>query len=466
MFTKYNFNATDFIPRTFDDVFCSKEVTPFEAIVILYDAVSDGKAFKQVHIPWELEDYAKFTYEANGFSTDLIIADLELQPVKYPIRKDVILTFFTGGKDSFSSYVKYSHLRDIDINFFIKGLNTLYPNEWKNALEIAKKLNIELDICSVKLPKTVNQPENPIKNAMTYVLATERYRFIPSLFSFGYTSGFYSNNQNELIENDENELVKEKLIEHYIETDGELLQSAGVQCSMVSGDTSTAGFLFNEFYEFAYGIKEETGGCYDEVEAYRWMEAYGFGQLSSSCMTSVQWKKGHRDRLNKLYSLVVEGKNLIAGTVSIKNTEKDYEQISIFELEERLKTGAVTIVTKGKSKSLKVIKAITDIKDLKLEDVFKKDFIGPYEDGCCFKCAERYIVYANHFGYRYKDGFISYSLESILRLMAKTKDTTNNNDMTHYVQNVLKAKLIDVPKEFRSPRNKNYIGEKALSYFL
>jgi len=444
---KHHFTKEEFTARTFDGIF-SKKVTPFEAVVILYTATADGKDFKEVHIPWELEEFAKFTYEANGFSKDLLIVDLELIPSTYKRYEDVIMTFFTGGKDSFTAYVKYSHLRDIDINVFYKGINKLYPNEWKNAEKLAKELDIELDIVETKgLAYITNQTESPIKNLMTYILSIERYQLIPRYFSFGNVSGFEVDNYNNIVENEYNEEYIDMMVDYKIENEDKVLDLAGVQGSLVSGDSPEAADRAEMFLDLAYGYdNSNTFGAKDEAEAYQYMLSYGFGQYTSGCLSSVQWKQGHRERLNKKYSLCIEGKDLIAGTVSINSIEGNcfikIKELSIFELEDRLKTEAITINTKTGTQYIK------DITELKLEDVSNQDFIGPYECGVCIKCAERYIIYAKHFGFNYRKEFIPYCKESILRFITKDQ-RQNSNELGPYLIDLLGITWSDISSKFR-----------------
>jgi len=456
METKF-FNIDTTIP-TFesDGIFIdSKEVTPLQAVLILYNATKDKKQFQEVHIPWELEEFAVFTYEANGFSKDLITVDLELIPTHLEY-KDVVLTMFTGGKDSFSSFVKYSHLAEKDVNVFIKGLNPLYPNEYKNALMLADELGISLDIIEVKLPKVVNQPESPVKNALTYVLAIEHLGYIPDYFSFGHTTGYYVDNHNEIVEEDGNKEVYDDLVDTYLET-GEFRQIAGVQASLVSGDTLEASYMFDFFFSLAYGDKVDTQGTKDEIEAYRWQESYGLGQKSSSCMSSIAYKKPHKNRLNAKYSIEIQGKNLIAGTVYLKN-----RAVSIFDFRNLARDVSFEVFDKDDNKL-----GDYNINDIPLSAIDKKDWFGEYECGVCWKDTERYIVYSNHFGYQYADGFILNAKESIYRFYAKYKDENmNSNDDKYYIQEVLQLRKSEVPKKYLSQKSKMGVPQSVLDKFL
>jgi len=438
--TRHHFTPEEFTAREFDGIFCNKSVTPFEAVVILYDATADGEAFKEVHIPWELEEFAKFTYEANGFSKDLLIVDLELIKSDYKRYEDVIITFFTGGKDSFTAYTKYHHLREIDLNVFYKGLNKLYPNEWKNAKWLAEQMDIELDIIDTKgLPLVKNQTESPIKNLMTYMLSIELYQMIPQNFSFGNVSGFEVDNYNNIIENEYNEEYIDMMVDYKIENDDKVLDLAGVQGSLVSGDSPEAADRAELFIDLAYGYdNSNTFGAKDEAEAYQYMMSYGFGPNTSGCLTSVQWKKGHKERLNKKFGISIEDKDLIAGTVYLKNGS-----VSIFDFDYMSRDTSYEIYTKDG-----VLIGDRNIRDIKLSEIDKIDFIGPYECGVCIKCAERYLIYNKHFDFKYRDGFIPYCKDSILRFVTKDQ-RQNDNELGPYMIDLLGIEWSDISPKFQ-----------------
>jgi len=457
---KHHFSKEEFTARTFDDIFASKEVTPFEAVVILYTATADGNDFKEVHIPWELEEFAKFTYEANGFSKDLLIVDLELIKSDYVRYEDVIMTFFTGGKDSFTAYVKYSHLRDIDLNVFYKGINKLYPNEWKNAEWLASQLNIELDIVETKgLALIKNQTESPIKNLMTYILTIERYRMLPMNFSFGNVSGFEVDNHNNIVENKYNEEYIDMMAEYQIQNDDKVLDLAGVQGSLVSGDSPEAANRAEMFLDLAYGYDNaNTFGAKDEVEAYLYMLSYGFGQATSGCLCSVQWKKGHRERINKKFGIEIENKYLLAGTVKVTSIEtlngfSKVKDLSIFELRDRIETEVITVDNR----------IIKDISDLKLSDLYNIDFSGDYEcGGNCIKCSERHKVYEHHFGFKYHPEFTNYVIQTIYRFIAKSQE--NDNNLGPYLFDLLGIDINKIPKKYMKLYNKQMVEDWKETY--
>lgn len=441
------YEIPDLTPREFDGIFVSKEVTPLEAVILLYEATRDLKDFKEVHIPWELEDFARFTYKANGFDTNLIIPDLIIIEPKYP-RLITFGSLFTGGKDSFSSYVKYHHLYQKSVNIFVKGLGH-YHTEYRNALRMAESIGIDLDIVSVKLPKLLNQPESPVKNLLTHLLLIERYRVVPEVISFGTCSGELCDNyQDVIIETDDryNNSINDK---------GLIVTQGSVQNSLVSGDTAEAGLYANDFLTLVYGYRiYSTKGTKDELEAYKILESYGVGQESSSCMTSEQWKGGHKARLNK-FGVVIENKAILSGTLKISSF-KDVKELSILELEKSLEHNVIYIERDGQSINVK------SLSDIKLSDMVKVDYWGEYECGVCFKCAERILIYQNHLNYHYAEGLIKLMRESLYRFLIKNQDVGNDTVvMDVYLQETMKMKLSDIPNKY-----KKQIKPNILKWFL
>jgi len=423
----------------------SKVVTPLEAIILLYYATLDAKEYKECHIPYEFKEYAEFMYNEAGFDTSLLIVDLKLKEINYPLDEDLIINLFTGGKDSFTSYVKYSHLnlKSKEKNIFIKGLNKAYVYEYKQAEFLANYLNIDLDIVEVHLPKLLNQPEHPMKNLLTYMLAIEFYKVIPSIFSFGYVEGTLHNNLGEELEEEDEEESK-KLDEFILEGKKGNFRGS-YQSQLVTGDSVEASILSKFLLWQVYGyFSDNTTGTKDEVEAYQYMNSYGVGHESASCMMLVNFKVNMRNVQLPRWTLNIEGKNVIAGYL----VKEDKSILYLYQLKDMLEDSS-------KGLNLKVIDTlgnlvlIKDKSSLKLNMVYKKDFIGDYECvGSCFKCAERHLVYERHFGYNYNPKFIQRCIEVLIKFMV-TKENKNNVDTTSYTKDVLKIKWSEIPKKYQ-----------------
>lgn len=427
----------------------SKKVTLLQAIIILYQATLNGKDYKAVKVPEELYDYAIGLYELKGFDTELVTVDLKVIPCDFKKDKDLTIYLYTGGKDSLASWLKYKDDTKKAKLFHVHGLNQLYPLEVAMVEKHRDLLNHEVDICDIKLPQLKNQIEHPVKNLLTYALALDYYKTIPERFSFGYISfegATTSETEEELEEDETDALIQEALFEHGLVDTIEKVGSP--QVSEVLGDGENLSALaLGVLGKYIGSIPQVTEGMETTVATFKIIDENNLSQKLSSCMSLTAHRDHNRKTQNRLYSLEVEGKQLVAGSAvyaitppipdTIENNTEWFRghKKSIWDLERFFSTEIPVYILNYRTG---VIEQIADFSEVKLDHIYKPDYIGEYECAVCFKCAERYIINAKHLDYKYNQKFLDNAYKLLLKSMVNLENI-NNIDFTYYLRKELKV---------------------------
>lgn len=158
------------------------------------DVYNDNSLIKN-DISYNFKEFVDFIYD-NGFKNkyDYFNYTNENEKISNNIKKEKLLLFFSGGKDSVYCALKLKEKYDVTL-YFVKGINKSYPNEIERAKECAKILDLPLVIENISLIGKTIFLENPIKNMFIYACG----------LNFGIDKGFglfcLGNHKNDVVSN-------------------------------------------------------------------------------------------------------------------------------------------------------------------------------------------------------------------------------------------------------------------------
>lgn len=386
------FTKNDYTPKSQQkqSLFVRKDkLTLLEGLVELYHSTLDKNDFQEVHLPPEMVEVAQYMYERHGFAKELVIGDRTLIRQDFKENPDAIIHLVTAGKDSTAMAKKEEGTIKHNLLVHVVGVNKVYPVEHRKCKQLYKKHFPQSEYHEIKvmLPQVKNQSESPLKNALITVLTIEYFGFVPKMISIGGSAGVSDISETEVL-----------------------------------GDSSSGwNPLFNMIKEI-YGTKEFTTTPWlrDQVEPYEILVENNipFSDLAS-CMCQERFKKLQRTRVIDKYSLTVESKCLLSGTVIESNS-------SIFDL------------TLEQAALLK----LSDIKDItmfSLED--------DYRCGTCFKCNEYTLVMSKHLKYNFHPDYI----KDAKRLLIEWMDKSSNNNgvkLEQYYDYILGLPKSTIPTKY------------------
>lgn len=166
-----------------------------EILVYLYEQFSVNPLPSELDgIPEEFDEYIKFVYDKNKQPFPTIKSRKSLPVIDNVVERDLCLLAFSGGKDSTASAL---WLKDKGIKthlYYVKGINASYPNEEYAAVELAKIMDLPLDIETIRFKGTKDFHESPVKNHLIMASAVDKYyKQGFANYSFGVMTNFTVN---------------------------------------------------------------------------------------------------------------------------------------------------------------------------------------------------------------------------------------------------------------------------------
>lgn len=389
------FKPEDFVPKSHqrNSLFLkANQHTLFQSLVEVYYATMDTKDFQEVHIVGSLGEWVRLLYEAHGFSTDLVVCDKILEVQQFPVDKEACIHLVTAGKDSTATALKFeAEFGAKNYLLHVQGVNKMYPTEHRmcKALYTKHMPDSPYNQLKVPMPRVSNSSESPIKNMFITVLAIEYFGLIPKYITLGGSAGI-----------------------------------ADVSETEVFGDSSRGITPFLNALNNSYGSDLQwTPYLRDQIEAYEVCEKANIDYADlASCMSQLRFKAKQRGMALDKYSKVIDGRTLIAGNVIATGK-------SIFDTPQ------------------------ATLDNIKIDGIEDYDQVYPDSDyRClqgCFKCREKAVVYAHHFGYKYHPEYMKKCKDGIIGWMDKSPNN-NGVKLEKYFDLVLGIPLTSINKKYHA----------------